>query len=388
MEGAWKSHPVRYIFEAQSRLNNATDIFFRQAQELGLHRDAAPREGASSEDVLLNMWENEHHRRLWVTLFAWDRSVFRRRPYKNITTNVISHMAIILDRPRAINVSDCSLASPIGCDIPSDKTTAFPVSPSPSAKPPLFANRLFTYTLALKNHEILSSAANSKTVTDYSVVTRLHDDIKDACANHHPALRANNPDTTWDATFPVVKFQREMAKIMASSVLLTLHRDHIQVHPESREAAFEAAMACLEAQHSLMDLLPSNQKRIYGLSCHAIDACIFIAHITLKSDIFDHSKIDRVTLAIQSSIERLEELEGISPVAKGGVKELRRALDAVASRERESSTQEAEGAGHTGISITDFPMDFGLELPSQRFHPEDFEDIGSLDLFGGYPNFE
>lgn len=48
----------------------------RQAQGIGLHLQSEVRqaEGGDVEDTLVRLWYDEYKRRLWVTLFVWDRS--------------------------------------------------------------------------------------------------------------------------------------------------------------------------------------------------------------------------------------------------------------------------------------------------------------------------
>ncbi|KAM0420395.1 hypothetical protein ACHAPT_011815 [Fusarium lateritium] len=332
----------------------------RQAQALGLHLSSETSQGynGSSEDALSQAWLAEHCQRLWATLFSWD-----------------SHMAVLLGRPRTINISDCTVATPIGCNIPLDRSNTFPTPVSPLAKPPVFANRLFTYALGKKMHEILSSSAHTRAVSDYGIVTRLHAEIVDLWRNHHPALRSNNPDTTWDREYPNVKRQRQFGKAMANSAILTLHRDHAEVHPESRREAIKAALACLDAQHALMGLLPPNQQRVYGLSCHFIDACIFIAYATRLEDAVDEGMLDRVQAAMQQTITRLELLEDESSFARHGIQAMWKALESIRARSRPA-------VASTDSQAEKSPLDMALDMALQngQFHPGIFEQPGDVSL--------
>ncbi|KAM5344940.1 hypothetical protein ACJ41O_010802 [Fusarium nematophilum] len=294
---------------------------------------------------------------------------------------------------RTINESDCTAATPIGCDIPLDRSNSFPTPVSPLAKPPIFTNRLFTYALGKKIHEILSSSAHTRAVSDYGIVTRLHAEIVDLWRNHHPALRSNNPDTTWDRQYPVVKRQRQLAKVMANSVILTLHRDHAAIHQESRGEAIKAALACLEAQHALMGLLPPNQQRAYGLSCHSIDACIFIAYATRLEDTVDEGMLDRVQATIQQSITRLGQLEDESSFAKHGAQAMWKALESIRARAGPAVAPMDVQAETSPLDTSDgrIEQDLNMALQNGQFHPGVFEQAGDVLLatpdlgFLGFP---
>ncbi|KAL5613016.1 hypothetical protein FOVSG1_002079 [Fusarium oxysporum f. sp. vasinfectum] len=402
--GLWDCHTTRVLSERYSRIGVSLSAFFeqcmpemimvqhdlarclwlktenrgllawqvlgkaiRQAQVLGLHQCPQPAEKRMNDaNPLEQVWLQEHRQRLWVTLFSWD-----------------SHMAILLDRPRTINISDCTAETPIGCDIPVDRLNALPTSISASARPSLFVNRLFTYSLARKIHEILTLSANTRIVSDYNIVRRLHTEIIDLCKNHHPALRANNPDTSWDQQYPVIKKQRQFAKIMANSVILSLHRDHIKVHEESRDEAMKAALACLDAQHALMSLLPPNQQRMYGLSCHCIDACIFVAYVAKIQGVVDSSLISRVQTAIRETVTRLELLDDESPFAKNMTQVLMRTLSSLresAGHRPTTNSSEAQSPSLTEEFLPQVATDLNMDLALQdgRFRPESFEHLGDV----------
>lgn len=297
-----------------------------------------------------------------------------------------SHMAVLLGRPRTINMSDCTAVTPMGCDIPLDRSNTFPTPVSPLAKPPIFTNRLFTYALGKKIHEILSSSAHTRAVSDYGIVTRLHTEIVDLWRNHHPALRSNNPDTTWDKQYPVIRRQREFAKVMANSVILTLHRDHAAIHQESRFEAMEAALACLEAQDALMDLLPPNQHRLYGLSCHCIDACIFIAYATRLEDTVDQSMLERVQAAIQQSIMRLNQLEDESSFATYGIQAMWKALESIGARVQPTVAPTNGQAQNSPLNTQllssngNIEQNLSMALENGQFRPGIFEQAGDVSL--------
>ena len=58
-------------------IRSALTFAFRQAQDLGLHLQCSVHQEAADDvgDTLTRLWYDEYKRRLWVTLFIWDRSV-------------------------------------------------------------------------------------------------------------------------------------------------------------------------------------------------------------------------------------------------------------------------------------------------------------------------
>ncbi|SPO02012.1 uncharacterized protein DNG_04685 [Cephalotrichum gorgonifer] len=218
-------------------------------------------------------------------------------------------------------MTDCTAAPPINCDIPAERTTSLPAAAGPLEVPPAFSNRLLTYELGGKVHEVLSLRAHTRAVADYNTVLRLHEEIISIWHGIHPALQPNNPDTSWDARYPLVEKQREYAKIHANSTLLTLHREHACVHEFSRKAAIKAAHGSLAAQDKLFHMLPPNQHRIYGLSRHSIDAATFVAYNflgSLRAGPVELTQFDETIMAVQKSIDRLNRMQGCSQMAFRG----------------------------------------------------------------------
>ncbi|KAL0939708.1 fungal specific transcription factor domain-containing protein [Colletotrichum truncatum] len=348
----------------------------RQAQALGLHlqRNLQNQPSLTADDAVASVWWDEYRRRLWITLFTWD-----------------SHMACILSRPRAINLSDCTAEPPAGCDIPRDRLTSLPRPISFSEKPPMFANRLFSYTLGRKVHEILTTSANKRTVPSYSAVSKFHGEIMSLWDNHHPALRRKNPDTSWDATTPLIIQQREYARVLATSVLLTLHRDHAPLHEESLKIATRAALALLEAVGKLLALLPAHQQRVYGFSCHCIDSCLFIAYAVVFLDKMDRDTAEKALLATRESALRLDKLADRSPLARTGFAALRKA-EAVMSEHLGLDAVQQSAAGDVPFAVPseelekrvlDFSgplFDIDSNGLNSRFQPE-FYEIEADGLF-------
>lgn len=78
----------------------------RQAQNLGLHLQNQLSSDAQStlQGTLKNLWYDEHRRRLWLSLFAWDRWAL---PFNVVLCLLIVYQPYGLDA-RAIQNDKCS----------------------------------------------------------------------------------------------------------------------------------------------------------------------------------------------------------------------------------------------------------------------------------------
>src|SRR5438270_13132006 len=93
------------------------------------------------------------------------------------TSNSISHMAIILGRPRAINANDCTVKTPLDCDIPEDPSKRVPSTTNLQDPPSSYSSQLFHYALGQMMHQMLSLGADKPHLKDYSVVKALHEQV-------------------------------------------------------------------------------------------------------------------------------------------------------------------------------------------------------------------
>lgn len=370
----------------------------RQAQDIGLHIQSEVPQGQDVGETLSRLWFDEHKRRIWTALFIGD-----------------SHMSIILGRPRAINTSDCTARTPLDCDIPGDPSNAVPGTAIPSGPPSHFSLSLFNYALGHLFHEMLSLGLGKKHSKNYDSVNVLHGRVVALLNDLPPAVRPNHPDTSWDARDPDIPRQRYQIQTNANSFLISLHREHVQVHTESRNAALKATLDLLDAQESVFDLLQPHHYRMYGLSCHSIDACMFLTATILNVETVagvDPASLLHAENSLRKAIARLHTMGAISPMAKSGAELLDRCLEKVGEiisglvglpNEQDSSqtlaanhqdhpgeqqTQEIQGINADGnVGIVPYPIsldDFG----GDRFRPAMFEDLVTLDMGQvGFPDF-
>lgn len=186
-------------------------------------------------------------------------------------------MALILGRPRTINRDDCSAKPPIDCKIPKGLSKLVPMAATAygDQEPSSYTPQIFHYEIAHKIHEMISS------VKDYYEVDVLHNQVISLLDGLPPAMRPQNPDTSWDSRNPNFPKSRKHIESVASSFLMVLHRPHVAVHPRSRQAAVRAALDTLHAQQNLFELMSEHHYRVYGFSFYTIDAGIFLSAVTI-----------------------------------------------------------------------------------------------------------
>lgn len=252
-----------------------------------------------------------------------------------------SQMSVILGRPRLINMKDCTIKPPLDTDIPSDPSQTVPREPGPNQKPSTYSHRLFGYAIGRMIHEMLDQGADKQFVKDYEVVRELHRQLDTQLDGLPPAIRPRNPDTSWDF-LGFVPREREQISILANSFLMSLHRDHAEVNIESRQAAIFAALSSLEAQDRIFPLIHRHHYRIYGLSCHSIDSCIFLTSLLLKNLITDALLLQRALNALVKAIARLNTMRDRSLLAGSGASILSNCYQTL-TRNVTSTAPQAEG---------------------------------------------
>ncbi|RDW71290.1 hypothetical protein BP6252_07853 [Coleophoma cylindrospora] len=317
--------------ESWHSLGNA----IRKAQELSLYQNSKirPSESCSVGQKLKMMWNDEYKRRLWVTLFSWD-----------------SHMALALGRPRIINASDCDIKTPMNCDTPQDPSTTIPTpyASENDTMPTSFYPSLLGYSIAQMVHEMRTTGANKRFPKNYQVIGDMHRRILSLLDTVPPVFRVQNPDTSWDSRCPNLPRQREQIFMGANSLLLGLHRSHIHTHPESREAAIEAALSVLQAQQRFFDLTPSNQYRFFGLAFFTMDAATFLSAATMLHRLVDAQLKERIDFALHQALIRLEALQDVNPLARSGVKLLRYCFQKIQYSPRHTD-QVPPNLGHSAV---------------------------------------
>lgn len=233
-------------------------------------------------------------------------------------SNSTSHMALILGRPRTINASDCTVKAPLDCDIPEDPSRRVPSTTNLNDAPSSYSSHLFHYALGQMTHQMLSLGADKPHLKDYNVVKTLHDQVVSLLNALPPVVRPENPDVSWDLRCPNLPKQRQHISSAASSFLVALHRPHAALHTESRHAAIQAALDCLESQQRLFELMSRHHYKIYTLSFYTIDAGIFLSATTLEHWPLDRSLLQHIQRVLRQAIIRLDAMKERNPMAKSG----------------------------------------------------------------------
>ncbi|ETN44308.1 uncharacterized protein HMPREF1541_10488 [Cyphellophora europaea CBS 101466] len=307
----------------------------RQAQNLGLHeQEDLPKHGRI-DGTIRSLWYDEHRRRVWVSVFAWE-----------------ALMSLLLGRSRMINAADCTAQVPMDCDIPPDPSWVMPAPATASGRPSMYTAQLFKYFIAQKIHEALTLKALKSPCEDYSVVTRLQNEVLAMVERLPPASRYNNPEISWDAQYPNLSKQRMHIAIVANSFILALHRPHSTLRLESRKEAISSALKALSAQQWLFEHCDEHHYKIHTLLFYTVDAVIFLTSMVLmylkpnKAD--DTTKKDYeipihdIRYALIQAVNRVSHMRTRSDVAREGDKVLRRCSDLVAKQEKEYRTHRQE----------------------------------------------
>jgi hypothetical protein len=81
-----------------------------------------------------------------------------------------SHIVLVLGRPRMVSVSDCTIKTPIDCNIPQDSLAVIPNAIDEHAVPSNFSPVLFLHHIGRSIHEMLTSRADKSPIEDYGIV--------------------------------------------------------------------------------------------------------------------------------------------------------------------------------------------------------------------------
>ncbi|KAF4304472.1 hypothetical protein GTA08_BOTSDO07746 [Botryosphaeria dothidea] len=300
----------------------------RQAQEIGLHRQAEIQQSSCLEETLRQLWYDEHKRRIWVILFTWN-----------------SFMAFVLGRPRQINISDCDIRTPMDCNIPEDPSKKVPLAtpvPGDDEMPSFFSSSLVQYELSRKVHEMREMFADKPYTKDYNVVWNFHKQVLSILENAQPLVRPMNPDTSFDSKYPILPKKREQIFSVANNMIMVLHRPHMSMHVESRKAAVQAALNNLDSQERFFRVSEPHHYKLFGLTFYTNDAAIFLSAVILMYPPKDEEVKKRINDALKKAISRLEIMSKSNPTASSGARVVRTCYDKV------KDILKPEGAESTG----------------------------------------
>lgn len=229
---------------------------------------------------------------------------------------------MILDRPRAIHLDDCSTQEPLDRNTPTDPSKILPMSMSSATSsnmPTAASAPLVRYALAIKVHEMRSLKLHQPHPKNSSLIENLHDQIVSILDNAPPVLRSTNPDTSWDSRCPYLPQQREELLILVQLFLINLHRPHIASRRESRRAAFEASIVVLESQQRWFGQTNVHHYKLFGLSFYTIDAAILLSIIALLYPAKASGVQQRIDTILQQAMSRLSAMKPYNLMANSGL---------------------------------------------------------------------
>ncbi|KXX73837.1 Multidrug resistance regulator 1 [Madurella mycetomatis] len=278
----------------------------RDAQEIGLHRDALdPKpEGDSVEAVLENQWEIQRRRRVWMTLVVWDM-----------------HMACVLGRPTTTNLSAAPASPPVDTPEPKDKSKT-PVLPRGGDEPPTPLTRaIWGHHLVALLQEIMEMEKEGPCPRDFGRVDKVHNDVLGLEARMPAYFRLENPDTRFDALPECywLPLSRVIMPQLSSFTLMALHRSYIFTRPKSRTEALKASLAMLHAQRLHFLALKPQMYKTFSLFFGTFDAIVLMASIYI---LFPKEHLDLVQKALQHfqwAVERFEAMSARNSLAKAAL---------------------------------------------------------------------
>lgn len=275
-------------------------------------------------------------------------------------------MAMILGRPRMINLDDCDTKPPMNCNIPRDPSTAIPmtVRPEDSNGPIFISAPLTRYSLACKVHKMKAMKADRPRLKDYTIVQTLHEEITSLMEEVPPFLRLKNADTTWDLEHKCLPQLRQELQVMLNLFIVALHRPHIITSEDSRRAALQAALQTLDCQHSSFAQAEKEQYHLFGLAFYTVDASLLISIIAILYPPSSHKAKQRVDQSLQHAIEDLSKMQSFNPIAKSGLEVLQHCYQKVKiTCESPNSTSESRTVsnGTPGVELNTLINDVVLQ---------------------------
>lgn len=228
-----------------------------------------------------------------------------------------------------INAADCTILTPLDCDFPVEAFNTVPAPAAQFGRPSTYTSQLVKYATGYKAHQMMSAGVLSQHCKDRDLVMKFHSEILEILNSLPPASSPQNPDTTWDESFPALPKHRQHISIVINSFLVALHRPHAMYSPISREAGIRAALATLASQQGLFNLLQEHQYRIHSLTCYTLDAAMFLTSMVVRrktssplqnQDDGKFLPLRAICIALNQAQTRLEKAKARSAVAGAAAK--------------------------------------------------------------------
>ncbi|KAL7798309.1 hypothetical protein V8C37DRAFT_197060 [Trichoderma ceciliae] len=285
----------------------------RDAQELGMHRDALDPKPTSNdvESVLINQWKVEERRHLYMMLSTWD-----------------IHMCLLLGRPGSLDWRHGLPTLPIDARFTTasdrSKTPVIPRDDAHDPPTPLTKN-LFVYEIMLPLRDIQDLESDGPCPRDFSKVHKLQQNIMNIHDRTPAVFRMENPDKQWDSR-PELHWLRQarcLFEQMFHFTLVALHRPYIFHREDSRVEVIKGSLGMLEMQKQLFEGLPPKSWKNWHLFYGSFDAVTLIATIYI---LFPYESAEFREIALQHchwTVERFATMKDTNLLAKSAIGVLR-----------------------------------------------------------------
>ncbi|UKZ59143.1 uncharacterized protein TrAtP1_000461 [Trichoderma atroviride] len=285
----------------------------RDAQELGMHRDSLDPKPKSNdvESVLLNQWQIEKRRHLYMMLGSWD-----------------IHMCLILGRPGSMNYRHGFPTLPIDArfTLASDRSKTPVIPREEGVDPPTSLTRnILLYKTMLPLRDVLDLEPEGPCPRDWSKVLKIQQSIMDIHDATPAAFRIENPDRQWDH-LPELHWLHQarcLSEQMFHFTLVALHRPYIFHREESRLEVIKGSLGMLEMQKRMFEGLPPKSWKNWQLFYGSFDAVTLIASIYI---LFPYENAEFREIAVQHchwTVERFATMKDMNPLAKSALGVLR-----------------------------------------------------------------
>lgn len=288
-------------------------------------------------------------------------------------------MALQMDRPRMINISDCSVQRPTNCDAPIHMTRTLLQENSPSEIPSQYTSHIVKYEVALMIHKALNAGLLRPGSARHEEIKLLRREVEELLEELPAPFRHPDSDTSWDILYPAIPKQRLQIRIILGAFLLALHRPHIVTDQSSLKVAVQAAKEVLDLSESLFETVSENQYKTFTLVFYVIEAGIFMAAALTRFELSEISHSDSHETFIERlerSVSRLEFLRKYHTVATAGKAIMTTCLDQLQSKLAKSNMSQ----GLRRSSIATPREEDVLAMQTMSTNAMDFDDEFWMNL--------
>ena len=141
-----------------------------------------------------------------------------------------------------------------------------------------------------------------------------------------PPFLQQPPDKRWDDVHPYIPIQRENLTYLIESFLIGVHRPYLMIRPQSQRQIYASAVAILESQERLGELLDSQNRMpfVLGVVFPTFDAAMMLAVVMVLRP--DQTSFRKTFGHLQRAVTRLKAYGPKMALAKHGAELLGTAM--------------------------------------------------------------